>query len=90
MEVSREQAESGIKLLENKVKDACEDLDPELITEFTAPHMGAKLNDINTAKDQYRTAIRGFLDKFKNILTESEVNQWQADMKSLLSFVRNH
>ena len=90
MEVSREQAESDIKSLENKVKDACEDLDPELITEFTAPHMGAKLNNINTAKDQYRTAVRGFLDKFKNTLTEPVVNQWQADMKSLLSFVRNH
>ena len=46
MEENKANMESNIKQLELKVNDAIEDLDPDLITEFTAPHMTNKLEKL--------------------------------------------
>ena len=83
-------AEATIRELEEKLSDSCDDLDPDLITEFTAPHMHARLAQIGSHRDAYRSAIRRFLETFKQMLTQPEINQWQQDMKKILGEVRNH
>ena len=90
MEANRDRAMHVIKSLQERVQDTCDDLDPNLITEFTASHMSAKLNDITTARDQYRSSVRNFLETFKEILTEPDAEKLRSEMKSVLANVRSH
>ena len=41
-----------------KVRDLCDDLDPEMITSLSAPSMKGELDVISTARDSYRQAVR--------------------------------
>ena len=61
MVVGKEKAQSDIRRLGLEVRDAMEDVDPGLVTEFTGPHMGIKLNEIGALRNRYRIAVRGSL-----------------------------
>ena len=81
-------AEAKLSLLDTRLRDMCDDLDPDLITEESAPSMEKELDKIGVAKDGYRDAVRKFLSDYAGELSGPEAAQWKADMKSVVDIVK--
>ena len=76
-------SEAYLRHMDTKVRDMCEDLDPDYITENTAAYMNNELGDMCDAWDRYRNDMEAFLYVYAKELTEEEVRLWQCDMKSV-------
>ena len=50
----KEEAESKLRDLDTKVRDMCDDLPLDLITELSAPLMQGELHKIAVVRDEYR------------------------------------
>ena len=87
---SKESEEAHIKALDMKVRDLCDDLDPNLISEHSAPSMNRELDKISDAKDSYRQAVRNYLTNFSDHISLPEKAQWEADLASTLKLVKEH
>ena len=85
-----ETAALSLKQTDLAIRDMCDDLDPNIITVQSAPSMDKELANINTARNSHRTAVREFLTKFSPELTSPEIEQWNADLKSLVNRVNTH
>ena len=77
-----------LRAMETKVRDMCEELDPDLIDEFSALSMDNELQKINEAKDKYRDAVRNFLTDFSGEVVDTERDAWNAEVKSLVDDVK--
>ena len=86
----KKEAESGLRDLDMKVRDMCEDLPADLISELSAPLMQQELDKIAVVRDEYRRAVRTFLSQFASELVATEKNAWEADLTSLLNTVKSH
>ena len=86
----KEEAESKLRDLDTKVRDMCDDLPADLITELSAPLMQGELDKIAVVRDEYRRAVRAFLSEFASELVSTEKNAWEADLTSLLNTVKSH
>ena len=84
-DMEAEAAGQALRDKEERVRDMCLDLDPDLITVGTAPHMKEELQAINEARNEYRSAIRKFIKDNSNSLLSSEKAQWEADMQSVVN-----
>ena len=73
-----------------RVRDMCDDLDPNLITQHSAPSMKAELKDISDTRDTYRDKVRMLLSDYAAELSPPEVEQWKADLKSIVDLVKTH
>ena len=87
---SKEEAESRLRDLDVKVRDMCEDLPADMITELSAPLMQGELDKIAVVRDEYRKEVRAFLSQFTNELVSTEKSAWEADLTSLLNIVKTH
>ena len=79
-----------LKHLETKVRDMCDDLDPEFISKDSAPSMAAELDKIGSVRDEYRNAIRSFMSDYNAELSGPELEQWKHDMEAVLNRVKKH
>ena len=85
--------EKSIKSLKEKqtaVEDMCDDLDPNLITSNSASAMEREIEKIEVGRNNYRNAVRQFLQDFDGVLTDPEKEQWKSVMKSTVNKVNTH
>ena len=89
---TRAKSEAQLRHIDIKVRDMCEDLDPELIIEYpgSAPSMNSELWDIRNVFDKYENDLRTFLLVFSSELTEEEVTLWQHGLQSTQEVVKDH
>ena len=82
--------ESTLKLFGTRVRDMCNNLNPDLITEHSAPSMKERLKEIGGARDEFRNSVRKLLNDFDMELSGPEKEQWNADMKTVVDQVNGH
>ena len=87
---TRTAAETNLRSQDTRIRDMCDDLDPDFITEDSAPFMKEKLKEISDRRDIYRDAVRQFLSDFATDLITVEVEQWKVDMKGVVDLVKKH
>ena len=79
-----------LKDLGTKVRDMCDDLDPQFISKDSAPYMAVELDKIGSARDEYRNSMRSFMSDYKAELSGPELEQWKHDMEAVLNRVTKH
>ena len=85
-----EKVVSELSALRVEVEDMCEDLNPDLITADSAPSMNSELSKIEVARNTFRNSVRKLLDTFASQLSQTEAEQWKANMKAVVDKVNTH
>ena len=80
----------ALQELDTKVRDMCSDLNPELITSDSAHSMKEELQEIASARNEFRNGVRKFLVDHSDNLTSPDKLQWESDMNSLVNLVNQH